>query len=162
MCSYDPLRFRWSRGYMCTASSHHHQPVSIYLSNSCLIFRGCVPQVVVPSYSDCYFIPMPRKFFLLPPSSPWYALMITYITTLCSYLLVGTFHHLIIFIIQSFSCFAMFIWIDDNKNEWCNMTIPLLQTPKLHVQRSIQWKESHRCHSIQNAFNWGKHSHSKT
>ena len=41
--------FRWSTGYVCNSSYHHHPIgcINLFWHN----FHGCVPQVVVPSYA---------------------------------------------------------------------------------------------------------------
>ena len=50
---------RWSRRYI-NNSSYYHQIGSIYSPHCCHIFRGCVPDVVVPSYAG-RFTQIPGK-----------------------------------------------------------------------------------------------------
>ena len=58
------LNFRWSRGYIYNSSYYHNQIGSINLSHCCHIFRGCVPDVIIPSYAVC-FIYIPGKLGFL-------------------------------------------------------------------------------------------------
>ena len=46
---------------MYNSSYYHHQIVSIYFSHCCHIFRGCVPEVVVPSYVGSFIYKYPGK-----------------------------------------------------------------------------------------------------
>ena len=47
-----PFKFRWSRGYICNSSYHHHLIGSTNRSRRCHnFFHGYVPEVVVPSYA---------------------------------------------------------------------------------------------------------------
>ena len=54
--SNDPFKFRWSRWYICNSSYYQHQIRSTKLSHRRHFVRGCVPEVVVLSYSVTCFI----------------------------------------------------------------------------------------------------------
>ena len=60
MCSTGPFQHRWLKGYIYS-SCYHHQIGSIHLSHCCHIFRGCVPEMFVTSYSVTYCIYVPGK-----------------------------------------------------------------------------------------------------
>ena len=60
MCSTGPFQFRWLRGYTHSSCNYHHQIGSINLTHY-HIFRGCVPEMFVTSYSVIYCIYIPGK-----------------------------------------------------------------------------------------------------
>ena len=55
----------WSRGYIRNSSYHYHRNGSINLSHYCYIFRGCVPDVAVPSRA-VGFIDVSGKLGFIP------------------------------------------------------------------------------------------------
>ena len=59
MCWTGPFEFRWLKEYIHNPSYYHHQIGSIHLSHCCHIFRGCVSEMVVLSYSVIYYIYIP-------------------------------------------------------------------------------------------------------
>ena len=59
MCWTGPFEFRWLKEYIHNPSYYHHQIGSIVLSHCCHIFRGCVSEMVVLSYSVIYYIYIP-------------------------------------------------------------------------------------------------------
>ena len=61
MCSTGPFPCRWLKRYIYSSCYYHHQIRSIHLSHCCHIFRGCVPEIFVTSYSVTYYIYIPRK-----------------------------------------------------------------------------------------------------
>ena len=60
MCSTGPFQFRWLRGYIHSSCYYHHQIGSINLTHD-HIFRACVPEMFVISYSVTYRIYIPGK-----------------------------------------------------------------------------------------------------
>ena len=60
ICSAGPFQFRWLRGYIHSSCYYHHQIGSINLTLF-IIFRGCVPEMFVASYSVAYCIYIPGK-----------------------------------------------------------------------------------------------------
>ena len=60
MCSTGPFQLRWLRGYIHSSCYYHHQIGSINLTHY-HIFRGCVPEMFVTSYSVTYCIYIPGK-----------------------------------------------------------------------------------------------------
>ena len=60
MCSTGPSQFRWLRGYIHGSCYYHHQIGSINLTHY-HIFRGCVPEMFVTSYSVTYCRYIPGK-----------------------------------------------------------------------------------------------------
>ena len=61
MCSTDPFHYRWLNGYIYSWFYNHHQIGSIHLSHCYHIFRGCVPEMFITSYSVTYCIYIPGK-----------------------------------------------------------------------------------------------------
>ena len=61
VCSTGPFQYRWLKGYIYSSCYYHHQIGSIHLSHCCPIFRGCVPELFVASYSVTYYIYVPGK-----------------------------------------------------------------------------------------------------
>ena len=55
MCWTGPFESRLLKGYIYNPSYYHHQIGSIHLSHCCHIFRGCVSEMVVLSYSVIYY-----------------------------------------------------------------------------------------------------------
>ena len=64
MCSTGPFQYRWLKRYVYSSCYYHHQIGSIHLSHCYHIFRGCVSEVFVTSYSVtyCIYIPGNREF----------------------------------------------------------------------------------------------------
>ena len=60
MSSTVPFQFRWLRGYIHSSCYYHHQIGSINLTHY-HIFRSCVPEMFVTSYSVTYCIYIPGK-----------------------------------------------------------------------------------------------------
>ena len=62
-CSVQLAHFssRWLKGYIYSSCYYHHQIGSIHLSHCYYIFRGCVPEMFVTSYSVTYCICVPGK-----------------------------------------------------------------------------------------------------
>ena len=60
MCSTDLFQFRLLRGYIHSSCYYHHQIGSINLTHY-HIFRGCVHEMFVTSYSGTYYIYIPGK-----------------------------------------------------------------------------------------------------
>ena len=58
MCWTGPFEFRWLKGYIYYPSYYHHQIGSIHLFH-CHIFRGCVSEMVVLSYSVICYLCIP-------------------------------------------------------------------------------------------------------
>ena len=52
---------RWLKGYIYSSCYYHNQIGSIHLSHYYHIFRGCVPEMFVTSYSVTYCIYVPGK-----------------------------------------------------------------------------------------------------
>ena len=52
---------RWVKGNIYSSWYYHHKIGSIHLSHCYHIFRGCVPEVFVTSYSVTYCINVPGK-----------------------------------------------------------------------------------------------------
>ena len=61
MCSTGPLQYRWLKRYIYSSCYYHHQIGSIHLSHCYHIFRGCVPEMFVTSYSVTHCIYIPGK-----------------------------------------------------------------------------------------------------
>ena len=61
MCSSGPFQYRWLEGYIYSSCYYHNQIGSIHLSHCYHIFRGCVPEMFVTSYSVTYCIYVPGK-----------------------------------------------------------------------------------------------------
>ena len=59
MCWTGLFEFRWLKEYIHNPSYYHHQIGSIHLSHCCHIFRGCVSEMVVLSYSVIHYIYIP-------------------------------------------------------------------------------------------------------
>ena len=60
MCSTGPFQFRWLKGYIYSSCYYHHQIRSIHRSHY-HIFRGCVPEMFVTSFSVTHCIYIPGK-----------------------------------------------------------------------------------------------------
>ena len=60
MCSTGPFQFRWLRGYIQSSCYYHHQIGNINLTHY-HIFRCCMTEMLVTSYSVTYFIYILRK-----------------------------------------------------------------------------------------------------
>ena len=54
----------WLNGYISSSCYYHHQIGSIHLSHCYHLFRGCVPEMFVTSYSVTYCIYVPGKSFI--------------------------------------------------------------------------------------------------
>ena len=75
------FQFRWLRGYIHSSCYHHHQIGSINLTHH-HIFRGCVPEMFVASYSVTYCIYIPGKpgfCFSLLLCSLWWVQIVGYV-----------------------------------------------------------------------------------
>ena len=105
MCSTDPFQYRWLKGYIYSICYHHHQIGSIHLSHCHHIFRGCVPEVFVTTYSITYCTYVPGK----PGICFHYycavydrVQIVGYVLACRSYSFVCTVHHLIVIIVQTY------------------------------------------------------------
>ena len=106
MCSTGPFQFRWLKGYIYSSCYyHHHQIGSIHLTHCHqFLFRGCVPEMFVTSYSATYCIYVPGK-----PGICFHYYCTVYdeckysdtFLACRSYSFVCTVHHLIIIIVQT-------------------------------------------------------------
>ena len=61
MFSTSPFQSGWLKGYFYSSCYYHHQIGSIHLSHCYHIFPGCVPEMLVTSYSLTYCIYVPGK-----------------------------------------------------------------------------------------------------
>ena len=61
MCSTGPFQYKLLEGFIYSSCCYHHQIGSIHLSDCYHIFRGCVSEMFVTSYSVPYCIYIPRK-----------------------------------------------------------------------------------------------------
>ena len=61
MCSTGQFQYRRLKGYIYSSCYYHHQIGSIHLSHCYHIFRGCVPEIFVTSYSVTCCIYVPRR-----------------------------------------------------------------------------------------------------
>ena len=69
-----------------------------------IFFRGCVPEILVTSYSVTYWIYIPgnRILFSLLLCSLWWMQIVRYVLACSSCSFVCTLHHLIIIIVQTY------------------------------------------------------------
>ena len=61
MCSTGPFQYRFLKGYIYSSCYYHHQIGSVHLSYCYHVFRGCVLEMFVTSYSVTYCIYVPGK-----------------------------------------------------------------------------------------------------
>ena len=67
ICWTGPFQYRWLKGYIYGSRYYHHQIGSSHLSHCYHIFRGCVPEMCVTSYSVtyCIYAPGNREFIFI-------------------------------------------------------------------------------------------------
>ena len=102
MCSTDPFQYRWLKGFIYSSCYYHHQIGSIHLSYCYHIFRGCVSEMFVASYSVTYCIYIPEicfHYYCAVYDVRWVQI-IGYVFFRKSHSFVCTLHHLIIVIVQ--------------------------------------------------------------
>ena len=103
MCSTGPFQFRWLIWYIHSSCYYHHQLGSINLTPY-HIFRGCVPEMPVTSYSVTYCIYSGKTGILLSLllCSLWWVQIFGYVLACRSSSFVCALHHLIIIIVQTY------------------------------------------------------------
>ena len=99
MCSAGPCQFRWLKGYIHSSCCYHHKIGSINHTES-YIFRGCMPEIFVASYSvtHCIYIPGKQDFvfviivlFMMSANSRIsFGLLIVFV---CLYITPSHYHH---------------------------------------------------------------------
>ena len=105
MCSTGPFQFRWLKGYIYSSGYYqhrNHQIGSINLTHCYHIFRGCVPEMFVASFSVTYCIYIPGILFLSSLCILWRVQITGYVLACRSYSFICTQHHLIIIIVQTY------------------------------------------------------------
>ena len=117
MCSTGPFQFRWLRGYIHSSCYYHLQIESINLTHY-HIFPGCVPDMLVTSYSVtyCIYIPQNRDFvfiiivqFMMSANSRIrFGLQIVFV---CLYITPSYYHHCANFSddIEHIFCYPLYI-----------------------------------------------------
>ena len=97
--------FSWLKGYIYSSCYYHHQIGSIHLSHCYHIFPWlCIWDVCYIIFYYILYIHSGKNgnLFSLSLCSLWWVQMVRYVLTWRSYSFIGTLHHLIIIIVQTY------------------------------------------------------------
>ena len=106
VCSTDPFKYRWLKGYIYSSCYCHHQIGSIHLSHCFHIFPWlCAWDVCYIIFCHLLYIDSGKtgNLFSLVLCSLWWVQIVRYVLACRSYSFVCTLHHLIIIIVQTSS-----------------------------------------------------------